>query len=214
MSLSAEHPIEGTATLRAIPGALEVSIAGLAIGLSVFMAWATPDGVIASRAMVVGIGGLVVWIAWQDWRTFTIPDGAVVAIAALAIGYRWSCAMQIGDTPFETVSALTFDALLPAGLLMAFREVYFRRRGFDGLGLGDVKLAVAGALLVGIVAFSWALFAASVTGLVAFGIRRLFSDFAEADGADRIAFGALLAPAFWMVWMAQTMVILMPVAWR
>ena len=197
-----------------LPTFVEAAVAVLAIGLALFMALVQPDIGIASRAMAIGVGLLAAWIAWQDWRSFTIPDGAVVALAALAIGYRWAVAMQAGDAPLEAMAPLAIDAVLPGGLLLAFREVYFRRRGFDGIGLGDVKLAAAGAVLVGTIGFSWALLAASLTGLVVFGARRLFARSAAGPfDAERIAFGALLAPAFWMVWVGQTMAVLLPVAW-
>jgi leader peptidase (prepilin peptidase)/N-methyltransferase len=61
---------------------------------------------------------------------------------------------------------------------------------------------VAGGLLVGPIGFFWALFAASATGLaIVFGLR--FVALQAPGPMDRLAFGALLAPALFVVWLSQ-----------
>ncbi len=148
-------------------------------------------------AVTLAATPLVVWIAAQDLRSFTIPDGAVVALAALALAARVAAqdpALMIG-----------LDLLLTGGVLLAFREVYFRRRGFDGLGLGDVKLAAAGGLLVGAVAFAWALLAASLLAIAAVGIAHLRARRVGGIATGRLAFGAFLAPAIFGAWLLQAL---------
>ena len=146
---------------------------------------------------------LVAWVVVQDVRSFTIADGAVVALAALALAVR----VAAGDS----VLLIGLDVALSGGVLLAFRELYFRRRGFDGLGLGDVKLAAAGGLLVGAVAFAWALLAASLLALgvvaVAFLVARLRGIAAPLAGR-KLAFGAALAPALYLAWLAQAIPLL------
>ena len=153
----------------------------------------------------VAVSALVVWIVVQDVWTFTIADGAIAALSLLAVALRRSG----GDDALT----LALDVLLTGGVLLAFREIYFRRRGVDGLGLGDVKLAAAGGLLVGAVAFAWALLAASLIAIGTVVTVRLVAR-AQRRGASfgdtgRLAFGAFLAPALLAVFLAQQLPVLL-----
>lgn len=168
-----------------------------------------PDPWVATPLVAVATGAIVAWITWRDLRTFTIPDGAVLALAILAVCARWVEAQ--GGDPATLLVSLAIDAALPGGALLLFREIHFRRRGADGLGLGDVKLAAAGGLLVGTLDFSWALFAAAVSGLALVAARALLAR-ALPDMSDRLAFGALLAPALWALWSMRHMPFLVPLA--
>ncbi|WP_020188168.1 prepilin peptidase [Methylopila sp. 73B] len=164
------------------------------------------DGALGAAALVAaaagGLGGswlllptaaalVTAWIAWRDARSFIIPNEAAAALAALGIAAR----LAEGGGATDALGALAVDVALTGGLLWAVREAYFRARGRDGLGLGDVKLAAAAGCLAGAAGFAVALFAASLAGLVVAALRR-------AGREDRLPFGALLAPAVWVVWAA------------
>lgn len=146
---------------------------------------------------IVFVTAQTVWIAWQDIVDLTIPDGAVVALAVVAAVVRLA-------TTLDAISSELLLLLLDAGLcglaFLAVREVFFRIKGFDGMGFGDVKLAVASGMLVGIEGFAWSVFAASALGL-AFAI--FVSVLKPERKMDRLAFGALLAPACWGIWLVQ-----------
>jgi hypothetical protein len=109
----------------------------------------------------------------------------------------------------DTALLLAVDAGLAGGALWIVREVFFRRRGFDGLGFGDVKLAAAGAMLVGSVGFSLALFTASLAGIAWAMMRRPTASGPDLAGsfdgtappAGKVAFGAVLAPAVALVFL-------------
>lgn len=149
----------------------------------------------AAREPAVGMAALIAlaaWIAWQDLSDLTIPDGAVAGLAVLALADRFGRGASDGVAALDTALACGLDAALVGGGMWAVREVFYRRRGFDGLGLGDVKLGAAGALLVGAAGFSIALLAASAIGIMLLVTRR---GSGTADEPDRLAFGALLAPA-------------------
>jgi leader peptidase (prepilin peptidase)/N-methyltransferase len=79
------------------------------------------------------------------------------------------------------------------------REAYFRLRGREGLGLGDVKLAAAAGAWTGWqdLANVVLLAAAAALGLA---IARAAVGRGGVAGTDRIAFGAFLAPAIWIIW--------------
>ncbi len=173
----------------------------LSVILAVVILRAAPDGPLPLALAAVTTGGLVIWIVWQDLATFTISDAALTAVAVVALAFRWSTDLSDGEAPRHALATIGIDVVLCGGTLLVFREAYYRLKGTDGLGLGDVKLAAAGALLVGCVGFSWALFAASLAGLAAVGASRLIHP--GTAQADRLAFGAMLAPALWGVWVIE-----------
>lgn len=137
-----------------------------------------------SLALVVG------WIVWRDARDFIIPDGAAVALGLLAF-----CVRIASDGLTITTALLALgDGLACGGALWAVREIYYRLRGHDGLGLGDVKLAAGAGMLVGPMGFAIALLAASLGGLAVVALR------GGASRATKLPLGALLAPAALGVW--------------
>ncbi len=170
---------------------LEAGGAAAALGAGALIALKPSSGaILAPLALAFAVG----WIAWRDAREFIIPDGAAVALAALALGTRlaaeglgWSVALvAIGD------------GLACGGALWAIREVYYRLRGHDGLGFGDVKLAAGAGILVGPTGFAVAVLAASLAGLAIVALRA--GTGSRLDGASRIPLGALLAPSTLGVW--------------
>ena len=164
----------------------------------------------ATGVVGAAVAALVAWIVWQDLRSFTVSDAAVLALAALGCAVRWSAAARADEPVSGALLAAALDAALCGGLLLLFREGYYRLRGFDGLGLGDVKLGAAGAVLVSTTGFAVALFAASAAGLVFAAARHRLAP--GRAPLERIAFGAALAPAFWVVWLVEATTTLLPVA--
>lgn len=165
----------------------------LVLGVAIASSRTGPPALLLPIALVLLAG----WIVWEDMRRLLIPDAALAGMAALAV------VDLVSGVPFRidpAVSAGVFaiEGLLCGGSLFALRELYFRRRGHDGIGFGDVKLAAAGGLLCGIGGFSMALLAASLAGLAAAAV------LVVRRGTDArrtpIAFGALLAPALCAAW--------------
>ncbi|MFP5075833.1 prepilin peptidase [Rhizobium sp. YIM 134829] len=166
-------------------------------------------GLLLGSAIVAGIDGLFIqagiafviamsaWIAWTDARTFTIPDGALLAIAIVGAALR----LNASADPAEASLRILIDLLVCGGALFALREAYYRMRGYDGLGFGDVKLAATGGVLIGAVNFSHALLAASLFGLVLLLAR-------PRNGGDlsmvKLPFGLVLAPACAAVFIVST----------
>ena len=149
----------------------------------------------------VALGLVALRIVWQDLSDFTIPDAATLAFGVLALTARL-CEGSASGVPIETtVGLIALDGGLCGGMLLALRELYYRRRGHDGIGLGDVKLAAAGGILVGTIGFSFAILGASLLGLVLVLIARLRPTAGPTLPMDRVAFGAILAPALWVTWL-------------
>jgi leader peptidase (prepilin peptidase)/N-methyltransferase len=186
-------------------GAIARDVIGFSAALAAALAllvWpeAALPSVPAAALALVALCGLAAWVAWQDLSDFTIPDGAVGGIAVLALADRFARAGALGIAPTDTALACLVDVALAGGGLWAVREIFYRRRGYDGLGFGDVKLAAAGSLAVGAAGFSLALLAASATGIaLLIALKGRSPDLAT----TRLAFGAVLAPAVVLVRAAQ-----------
>jgi len=111
-----------------------------AAGLCVLALALTPAAGIAVpvSAILGAIGLAAAAIAFIDTRTFVIPDGLVVCLAALAIAAPFS-------PPLAVQAA---GAIAVGGTVYVVRTLHRMRRGEEGVGMGDVKLAAAlGALL-------------------------------------------------------------------
>lgn len=157
---------------------------------------ALPAGREAYALSAVAAFVLAGWIALQDLADYTIPDGAVLGLALVGLACRAKPVLAGILTPGDAALLAGLDLLLAGGGLWLVREIFYRRRGFDGLGFGDVKLGAAGGLLVGTAGFSVALAAAGVTGVALLLLRH--GPTAEVRGI-KLAFGALLAPAIALV---------------
>lgn len=158
----------------------------------------------AVAALVLISGALV--IASCDLRHLLIPDAlalglfvsglfATATISAIQPQDPWLFA----PWPMTVVSGLA-GAGISAAALGGLRWAWLRIRGIEAIGFGDVKLAGAvGAWLGPIDVFS-ALLVASLAGLAVAGVsfprHRPGKSF---DPSERVPFGALLAPAAWLV---------------
>ncbi|WP_020179433.1 prepilin peptidase [Methylopila sp. M107] len=167
--------------------ALEAGAFAAAVAASALIALKPGAGdVLAPVALALVVG----WIVWSDVKSFIIPDGAAAALGALALGVRLAAD---GLTPASALFALG-GGLACGAALWAVREIYYRARGHDGLGFGDVKLAAAAGVLIGPAGFAVALLAASLAGLAIAGLR------GGALRTEKLPLGALLAPAALGVW--------------
>jgi leader peptidase (prepilin peptidase)/N-methyltransferase len=142
---------------------------------------------------LLAVAALVV--AAVDVERFEIPDLANVLI--LLAGLTW----QVWGHVDDMVAALLRCAVA-AGLLLLVRGFYRRWRQVEGLGLGDVKLAGAGAVWLDWSQMWFALaVAAGGAALLVLGRRLGLKEPILHDTA--LPFGAFLAPAIWIAWIVQ-----------
>lgn len=129
-------------------------------------------------------GFLLITLTWIDLDFQILPD--VLTLSGTLIGLS-AVLMLPGGARYALLGIA-----LGAGLLWVTGEVYFRLRGIEGMGGGDVKLAAMfGAVLgwqLSLVTIMLAALAGSVWGFVL--IRR-----GRGDGKTALPFGTLLAPA-------------------
>jgi leader peptidase (prepilin peptidase)/N-methyltransferase len=143
------------------------------------------------------LAAAMVAIASSDVRDHIIPDLLTAGSIVLALLYEGLVAPQAG------VQAAAFTALSGIAAAVPFLALmigYRALRGQDGLGLGDVKLAVVAGVwlnwLTVIIAIDLAaLSALAMTVLMSRIQRRALT------ATTILPFGLFLAPAIWVAWL-------------
>ena len=130
--------------------------------------------------------GLLLWIGISDAMTFRIPDPASLGLVAVGLIYS---PVSIVVTPMDAAlgAALGFAVFAIVG------EIYFRRTGADGLGLGDAKLLGAAGAWLGWAALPNLVLSAALAALM----------YALLTRTRKVAFGIWLAMALGWHWILQ-----------
>jgi leader peptidase (prepilin peptidase)/N-methyltransferase len=155
-----------------------------------------PPGDIAASA---ALGGAMSAIAAEDVRRLRVPDGVNAFAAIVGLATIWTEARSAGQDSLAVLGAAALAAALCAGALYIVREAFYRLRGFDGLGFGDVKLGATAGIWLGWEQFPFAVLIAA-TGALAYVAWRTVADGAWPKDR-RIPFAAFLAPAIWLCWL-------------
>jgi leader peptidase (prepilin peptidase) / N-methyltransferase len=140
--------------------------------------------------------GLVLLITAADLDRYEIPD--IWSGALFTLGVVWLAVGPGGG--FDATLDGLFRAGAAGGFLLLVRALYRLFRGFDGLGLGDVKLAAAGAPWISWPNLPISLLVAACGAVLAVLMRQVV--FRSASKLDAVVpFGAFLAPALWITWL-------------
>ncbi|MEJ0094126.1 MAG: A24 family peptidase [Methylocella sp.] len=165
---------------------------------------------IASLASAPGRAGwfgaalalLMLAIAVVDAHRFIIPNGLSLAALLLAL------ANASEGSPQEmsgVVMALLRGVVLGLAFL-ALREIYRRLRGRQGIGLGDVKLAVVAGAWLDWTLIPVAIELAALSALAVYGVRQLVHR-RSLRLTVRLPFGLFFAPAIWLCWLLDVRVL-------
>jgi leader peptidase (prepilin peptidase)/N-methyltransferase len=117
-------------------------------------------------------------VAAIDWASFLIPDAPLVALAGIGMA---TALIEPGELQGKLLAGL----LLPGGLWLVGKATS-RAIGKESLGLGDVKLAGALGLLLGLLNGFLVIWIASLLGL-------MYRMSGYRKDEPRIPFGALIA---------------------
>jgi leader peptidase (prepilin peptidase)/N-methyltransferase len=177
--------------LAAIGGGLFGAVAAWAIAQPSFAAGQVLASAVLCAAMTA--------IALEDSLRFRVPDPWVYG--ATITGALWSYLARVrsGDSTVAASVTVVVSVIICGGVFLLVREVFYRLRGVDGLGLGDVKLAAAGGAWLEFTGFPYALFVAAAGALAFIATRKLRGG--KWTTAKRLPFGAFLAPAIWATWL-------------
>jgi len=137
-------------------------------------------------------------IAVVDLHRFEIPDPANIAVFLLGLG--WS---QAWGFDLDALIQAVLRSLVTAGLLLAVRAGYRAVRKIDGLGLGDVKLAGAGAAWLSYPHIALVCLIAVVAAIAVIVARYAVAG-ERMSAHAAVPFGTFLAPAVWIVWFVQS----------
>ena len=158
----------------------------------------------ARAAAGAGLGWTLLALALADYRSLTLPDALTLPLAAAGLVVAALFPMSPEVTAFPADSAF-FDHVLGAvagfAAFYGISVTYRRLRGREGLGGGDAKLAAAAGAWVGWQGLPSVILLAALAALaVALGEA---AKRGRLDPAARVPFGVYLAPALWLVWLAQ-----------
>jgi len=153
---------------------------------------------------------IVIVLVFTDLRERILPD--VVNYGGLVFGLAFSLAIRPTDGTAEWLARHTFttqppapvislaDALIGAaigsGLLWLAAELYFRARGREGMGMGDVKMMLMAGAFLGIKRTLLTIFAGSLLGSI-LGIAFILSRRKESN--YELPFGTFLGMAALLV---------------
>ncbi len=168
-----------------------------------FLACYLAFGLTVEAAKWCAFSAIMIVLVFTDWRERILPD--VVNFTGLGIGLAFSffvqptdgSALWIANRMFEfppPAPVLSFlDAVLGAlvggGLLWLVSEAYFRLRGREGMGLGDVKMMLMAGAFLGAKRTLLTILAGSVLGSV-LGIAVILAQRKDAD--YELPFGTFL----------------------
>ncbi|WP_245257529.1 prepilin peptidase [Methylocapsa acidiphila] len=142
---------------------------------------------------------LMIAIAFVDARRFVIPNE--LSFAAFVLGLADAASQDFAD-PGASVAAAALRGALVGLAFFGLREAYRGLRKRQGIGLGDVKLAVVAGVWLDWAFIPVAVELAALSALAAYGLGRLRAQVPMRRGA-RLPFGLFFAPAIWICWLLE-----------
>ena len=175
-------------------------VAIIGVGTSIAVA---PDlrGVLGALLALIMLA-----IALTDGRLGIIPDEWNAAGLTLAV---LNAVLQNPDTMVEAMAAAVLRGGVLALLFLGLRVAYRGLRGREGIGLGDVKLAVVAGAWLDWLTMPIAVELAAVAGLMTYLVRCCWLG-RPLHMTSRLPFGLFFAPAIWLGWLLQITMVLAP----
>jgi leader peptidase (prepilin peptidase)/N-methyltransferase len=170
-------------------------------------------GMRIESAKWAAFSAILIMLVFTDLRERLLPD--VVNYSGFALGLLFSLFTAPSDgmalwlancvfdypppVPFLSLADALFGAAIGSGLLWLVSEAYFRLRGREGMGLGDVKMMLMAGAFLGVRRTLLTIFAGSllgsVLGLAFMLVRRKGSDY-ELPFGTFLGLAALLVVFF------------------
>ena len=165
-----------------------------ALGLAC-ISWLPPAAAVATAALAFAMSLITI----ADIRHFRVPD--VVSFPAIALGVLANVVVFHGADWRAGLYESVIGAGLASGAFYLLRAVYYRFRGVEGLGLGDVKLAAVAGAWLGLEPLPMLVLVAAIAALAAVLMRAIMRPEVRIDRTFAIPFGSFLAPAILLFWL-------------
>lgn len=133
------------------------------------------------------LGTALAYLSWIDVKSHRLPDAVTLPLVAVGLALSAMAGMS-------SLTAALIGGAVGFSLFALIGEIYFRRRGHEGLGLGDAKLFAAAGTWLG-----WS--ALPTTLLIAAGGALVFVVVSRRT-AEHIPFGPWIALGFFTTWLA------------
>ncbi len=141
--------------------------------------------------LTVVLAGALIALSAIDVRTHRLPDWLTLPLIGVGLAVTYL------DAPASlSLHVLAAVAGFLASWLVA--ELYRRRRGIDGLGLGDAKLLAAAGAWLGPLHLAPTVLLSALLALSAVLILRLLGQ--QVSWQSRLPFGPFLSAAFFAFW--------------
>lgn len=137
-------------------------------------------------------GWVLLALAAIDLRYYLLPDFLTLPLILAGLFFTWFFDAR-------ELSGHAFGAMAGYGSIIAMRQVYWRIRRREGLGLGDAKLLAASGAWVSWVGLPSVMLLGALSGLtfaLAAGMRA-----GMISMTTRVPFGAFLCLGTWVVWL-------------
>ena len=145
---------------------------------------AVPAQETAQAAASCFFGWLLIVLVVTDLRHQTLPDGMTATLLASGL-------LKALFWPTPDLTEALSGAAAGAGSFLLLRFLYFRWRGIEGLGLGDVKLMAGLGAWLGVSWLPLLVLVAAAAGLL-LTLLRAWNDGARVSATSTVPFGAYL----------------------
>lgn len=154
-------------------------------------------------AFGAGLALLMLAIAVSDFRRFVVPN--VLTATAFILGLIYAGLFDSAPLAAAVLwgIARAAAAALPFLILMLAYEWW---RGRPGLGMGDVKLAAVAGIWLDWFTIVAVIELAALAALAAYGVWRYILR-RPVDATTPLPFGLFLAPAIWLGWVAEMLLL-------
>jgi leader peptidase (prepilin peptidase)/N-methyltransferase len=175
------------ATLAKIACGAAVAVGALWISLAV----APGMNGVAGAALA----GICLAIAVVDYRQMIVPDELNASALVVGLG---AAGLNSSGAPFGSILEAVVRAAAMFAVFFAFRSLYRRLRGVEGMGFGDVKLAAAAGAWLDWPLLPLAVDFAALAALAAVVLASLQGR--KPDLTAKMPFGVYFAPSIWVCW--------------
>ena len=177
---------------KVIAGA--IVFAGI-VGIAVFIL-VSPVAAVATFVLAL----IMALVTLTDLRHFIIPNA--LTFPAVPLGIIANIAVFHSDDWTAGLTESLLGAVLAGGSFYLLRAAWFRLRRYEGLGLGDVKLAAVAGAWLGPALLPSACLTAALAGLAAVIIMAILPG-RRVVMTDHIPFGSFIAPVVLLFWVLR-----------